>query len=205
MAISRKTSTIIAGVAVVAGLSVGGVAIIVPLVASPADDGVRSEQPAAQPEVTTAPSVGASTQVNSAEFDAMLLYMIEEEKLAHDVYVVLDELWGERVFERIASSEITHEERVLELLSTNDLTDLRTGVSGTFVNEELQTLYDDLVALGTESRQSAIEVGIAIETRDIADLATSLALTEEADARQVLQSLLSASENHLAAFTRQLG
>ncbi|WP_372816136.1 DUF2202 domain-containing protein [Pyrococcus kukulkanii] len=37
-----------------------------------------------------------------------LLYMVEEEKLAHDVYTKLDEKWGLEIFKNIANSESTH-------------------------------------------------------------------------------------------------
>ena len=37
-----------------------------------------------------------------------LQWMAEEEKLAHDVYVALDEKFGGVVFERIAASEAKH-------------------------------------------------------------------------------------------------
>ncbi len=38
----------------------------------------------------------------SGDVDAQLLYLIEEEKLAHDVYTVLGDLWGGNVFTNIA-------------------------------------------------------------------------------------------------------
>ncbi|MCB0135932.1 MAG: DUF2202 domain-containing protein, partial [Caldilineaceae bacterium] len=41
----------------------------------------------------------------SEEESAALLFMREEEKLAHDVYVTLYDQWGLRVFSNIAASE----------------------------------------------------------------------------------------------------
>ncbi|HNU24452.1 MAG TPA: DUF2202 domain-containing protein, partial [Mesotoga sp.] len=45
-----------------------------------------------------------------------IAFMREEEKLAHDVYTVLYEIWGLNVFSNIARSEQTHTEAVLSLI-----------------------------------------------------------------------------------------
>ena len=45
--------------------------------------------------------------------ESLLLYLIEEEKLAHDVYTKMYELYGVRVFGNILSSEQAHQSRVL--------------------------------------------------------------------------------------------
>ena len=49
----------------------------------------------------------APTSLSAAE-RAALQYIREEEKLAHDVYVTLDGLWGLRVFSNITASEQQH-------------------------------------------------------------------------------------------------
>ena len=45
-----------------------------------------------------------------------LLYMLEEEKLARDVYLALYDLWGAPVFQNIAGSEQAHMDSILMLL-----------------------------------------------------------------------------------------
>ncbi len=52
-----------------------------------------------------------------------LLFMREEEKLARDVYLVLFDKWGLRVFENIAESEQRHMDAVLYLLGKYGLDD----------------------------------------------------------------------------------
>ena len=52
-----------------------------------------------------------------------LLYMVEEEKLAHDVYTKLYEKWGLQIFKNIADSESTHVNAVRLLLDKYGLTD----------------------------------------------------------------------------------
>ena len=56
---------------------------------------------------------------------ATLIYMREEEKLAHDVYALLDVRWSinTRIFGSIASSEATHTEAVRQLLLRYSLSD----------------------------------------------------------------------------------
>ena len=46
-----------------------------------------------------------------------LMYMREEEKLAHDVYTVLYGQWSQRVFDNISNSEQTHTDAILELIN----------------------------------------------------------------------------------------
>lgn len=148
-----------------------------------------------QPVETTLPAVDATT--------ASLLFMIEEEKLAHDVYVTLGDLWGSNVFTNIADSESTHQDQVLTLLDSRAIVDPRSTEVGVFVNPDLQALYDQLVAQGSVSRDAAMQVGIAIEEKDISDLAATIAVEDEADVIDVYERLLAASQKHLAAFERQ--
>ncbi len=149
-----------------------------------------------QPAAAQTTSGGLTT----ADIDS-LLYMREEEKLAHDVYVTLYDLWGAPLFTNIASSEQNHTEMILALLNQYGLADPAAGNGvGVFTNSELQALYDDLVSQGSQSYEAALLVGGLIEEVDIADLRAELATTNVAAIQQVYQSLLSASGNHLRGF-----
>jgi hypothetical protein len=64
------------------------------------------------PAVTVGPSASRLTDHEVAG----LMWMREEEQLAHDVYVELGDLWGLRIFENIAASETSHIEAVSGLL-----------------------------------------------------------------------------------------
>lgn len=133
---------------------------------------------------------------------AGLIFMREEEKLAHDVYLALFEQWGQRTFANIAESEQTHTDTVKGLLDAYDLEDPAAGRGpGDFADPNLQALYDQLVAQGSASLDAALRVGAAIEEIDILDLEEQLALTDKEDIRLVYQNLKSGSENHLRAFT----
>lgn len=151
---------------------------------------------------TPTPVVSAITQT---EKDGLLL-MREEEKLAHDVYAALYEQWSLPVFGNIVQSEQTHMDQVKALLAQFGLPDPAANQpAGVFANPELQALYDALVEQGSQSAGAALRVGATIEDLDIFDLNRLLADTKNSAIKQVYANLKFGSENHLRAFTRQLG
>lgn len=136
---------------------------------------------------------------------AGLLYMREEEKLAHDVYVTLDQQWGLPVFHNIANGEINHQNQVAVLLDNYQIPEnIEANPVGFFVNPDLQQLYNNLVLQGSQSLTEALKVGILIEKTDIADLQVRLNQTDNLDIQQVYRNLLRASENHLNSFSSNL-
>jgi hypothetical protein len=145
-----------------------------------------------------------STGITDTE-KASLIFMREEEKLAHDVYLALYDLWGLPLFQNIARSEETHTDAVKNLLDTFNIPDPAVDTQpGVFIDPVLQTLYDELIALGRRSLADALKVGGAIEEIDILDLQEALDETENPDIQRVYQNLLRGSENHLRAFTSTL-
>ncbi len=147
------------------------------------------------------PQVAALTQ---RERDGILL-MREEEKLAHDVYVVLAEKWGDRPFGNIVSSEQTHMKAVKTLLDQYGLDDPITNLrAGKFKDARLQRLYLDLVRKGSTSRLDALKVGATIEDLDIFDLNRLMRETKNVAILNVYGSLRTGSQNHLRAFIRNI-
>jgi hypothetical protein len=142
----------------------------------------------------------------SPEEEAGLLFMREEEKLAHDVYMKLNEKWNRQVFANIAESEQTHTEAVLLLLERYDLPDpVVDNAVGVFVNATLQQLYDQLLSRGNQSLEEALRVGAAIEEIDILDLENQLSnIVDNQDITLVYSNLQKGSRNHLRAFVRNL-
>ncbi|MBN2556641.1 MAG: DUF2202 domain-containing protein [Anaerolineales bacterium] len=152
----------------------------------------------------TAVSPPSSSGLTASEVEG-LLFMREEEKLARDVYLTLYDEWGLNIFNNIASAEETHTDAVRVLLDQYGLDDpMTTDARGVFVNAELQALYDQLVAQGSQSLVDALRVGAAIEEIDILDLEDNLAQTENADIQMVYGNLLRGSRNHLRSFVRQI-
>jgi hypothetical protein len=134
-----------------------------------------------------------------------LVFMAEEEKVARDVYLHLSDTWGERVFSNIAKSEQRHMDAVERLINQYEL-ELPSTMEhqGVFENEELQAMYDELIEKGDSSLNDALEVGVAIEEKDIADLEELLAEETPSQLEKVYGKLLDGSFKHLDAFNRQL-
>jgi hypothetical protein len=88
-------------------------------------------------------------------------------------------------------------------LVSYNIVDPTVGLAeGEFLDQDLQALYDSLLASGSVDRAGAIAAGIAVEEKDIADIEIMLASELPSDVASVLERLLSGSQNHLAAFLR---
>lgn len=180
--------------ALIIGAMLSGCTMVQPVQAN-SDLTVSAQAPSTTP---AAPTVAAL----SDEEVAGLLYMREEEKLAHDVYVTLYEQWELRNFANIARSEQQHTDAVRTLLDQYGITDPASGNAlGVFVDPALQALYDELIAQGRQSLIDAVMVGNIIEETDILDLQTRIAQTDHADIAQLYNQLLRGSSNHLRAFS----
>ena len=140
----------------------------------------------------------------SVEELAGLAYMREEEKLAHDVYIFLFEMYDMRIFDNISIGEQRHMDILLDLLKKYDVPDPALKEMGKFSNQTLQKLYDDLIALGSKSLTSALTVGATIEDVDIKDLNEYIANTKQEDIVNAYKLLNCGSGNHMRAFVRQL-
>jgi hypothetical protein len=137
---------------------------------------------------------------------ANILYLFEEEKLAHDIYVEMYNTYGAYIFNNVSESEQRHMNSVAKLISKYELDDaVVNNGPGIFSNGDIQTLYDDLLKKGRGNLTSALEVGVEIEEMDIGDIETMQEETDKADIKRVLSNLLNGSYNHLDAFNTQLG
>jgi|MTBAKMStandDraft_1061839.scaffolds.fasta_scaffold04078_4 hypothetical protein len=135
---------------------------------------------------------------------ASLQFMIEEEKMARDVYLEMNDLYGLKVFANISASEQRHMDAVLFLIDGYNVVNPASDERGVFVNETLAQLYTDLIAQGELSLEDALKVGALIEETDIVDLNSWLEKVENANVEIVYASLLKGSTNHLRAFVRNL-
>jgi hypothetical protein len=134
-----------------------------------------------------------------------LTYLREEEKVARDVYLSLNDTWNLRIFKNIAASEQQHMDAIKQLLATYNIPDPAAGKgTGEFTNPDLQQLYDDLIQQGSISKAEALKVGVIIEETDIDDLNEAIATTRHNDLKTVYSKLLQGSLNHLDAFESSL-
>lgn len=175
-------------------------------------NGDTTAEDVASPETTISQEDSAITEeeevttdltVDTSTLAEMLTFIVQEEKLAHDLYVQLASTSGAVQFQNVLNSESTHISLVQGLLTTYNIVDPTVGLAeGEFVNQDLQALYDSLLASGSVDRAGAIAAGIAVEEKDIADIEVMLASELPSDVVSVLERLLSGSQNHLAAFQR---
>ncbi len=137
---------------------------------------------------------------SAVEIEA-LTFMVEEEKVARDVYNVLYETWGIPVFANIANAEQRHMDAIIGLFDKYGLENPVAGLdAGQFNNQELQTLYNSLITAGQVNEEEALLVGATIEDVDIFDLLHELQVVDNEDITRVFENLLKGSENHLRAF-----
>jgi hypothetical protein len=157
--------------------------------------------------IVLALAIGPVAQVSAATLPAAtkasLIFMVEEEKLARDVYATLYTKTGLNQFKNINKAEQTHMDLVRGLLKTYGIKDPTIGKAvGKFNNASLAALYKKLIADGSVSLVAALNTGIAVEEKDIADIKKILKVKQPDDVKYVLDRLLAGSYNHLAAFTR---
>jgi hypothetical protein len=133
---------------------------------------------------------------------AQLKFLVEEEKMARDVYTYLSTKVTTRKFSNIARSEQTHMDYMTTLLAKykvwNPTTNRKAGV---FFNKEIQALYNSFIVEGAVGLVEAYGVGVKVEEHDIATIEKMLLDNMPVDMKAVLDLLLAASYNHLEAFT----
>jgi len=169
----------------------------------------------------TVAQTGAIIDVNALplsvlteEAKAAIAYMVNEEKLAHDVYMNLYiyhlENNGTELFQfkNVAErSETRHMQTVEELASKYGIEKASDLASGAFNVPEVQALYDALYAKGTASPVEALQAGCMVEVTDINDLEADLLTAQESNAQDVVDVftvLRDGSYNHYWSFDKAL-
>lgn len=152
------------------------------------------------------PFTATSTEILTEAEVSSLMFMVEEEKLAMDVYAKMFELYGLKIFDNINQSERRHVKAISLLIDKYDFQNPIDGNSaGVFVDDDLLQLYSDLIELGSASVIEAINVGVMIEEKDIIDIQAYLDdVVESGDIELVYTNLLNGSRSHLEAFTLHL-
>jgi len=145
------------------------------------------------------------TEIAQATEQDGILLMREEEKLARDVYLALYETWNLRTFSNIARAEQRHIDAVAALMKYKGIDDqLTDALPGVFTIPKMATLYEELVARGSQSVTEALKVAAFIEDLDIYDLELLIAEAQDETTIRVYENLLAGSEQHMRAFVGQL-
>ena len=141
----------------------------------------------------------------SNEEEQAIIFMREEEKLARDAYELFYQLWNQNIFNNIAAAEQTHMDAMLLLINRYQLTDpIKSNEAGMFINVELQSLYDSLIAVGSNSLIDSLMVGAEIEEVDLIDLEVRYLESDNQDIHLIFDSLMKGSRNHLRSFVSNL-
>jgi hypothetical protein len=136
---------------------------------------------------------------------ASMIHMREEEKLARDVYQYLYAKYEMKIFTNILDSEETHMFAVEVLLNKYNIDDPAEKTEpGVFKDEELQNIYNSLIAKGNVSLTEALIVGAIIEDLDIMDLNNLLENSDNQDFKYIFENLNLGSRNHLRGFYPQV-
>lgn len=166
----------------------------------------RIGAPAATPVPTPSaacPSNAATPATPTTLAASDLIFAIEEERVAHDIYAAAAARWNLRVFANIAESESRHAAALTALAATIGVQP-PPAQAGVYATADLQALHDQLLDLVNGSATGALRAGALIEETDIADLRRLSALATDPASQAVIADLIAASYNHLAAFVRNL-
>jgi hypothetical protein len=158
------------------------------------------EQSPGECELCTA-EMGSLTDAQVAD----LVFMANEEKMAHDVYAAFAEQYGLRTFERIAAAEAQHQAAVSAALERHGLegADVASLPAGEFSDDTVAALYAGFIEQGSVDLDGALAAAVAIEQADIDDLVSRMSDLETSapDVYQLYTHLQTASETHLKTFS----
>jgi hypothetical protein len=144
-------------------------------IATPADDFQTKEANLTYSYADSIPA--ASCCIDSLPYETLssdesesLIFMREEEYLAHDVYLTLSQAYTKPIFRNISHSELRHTNAIKALIVKYNLVDPAANhITGVFTNPQLQSLYSALVSQGSASLLNGLLVGATIEDLDIVD------------------------------------
>ena len=139
-----------------------------------------------------------STSLSQEEKDG-LLFMLEEEKLARDTYIYMNNLWRLNQFNNIKNSEQSHMDAIVSILEQNDI-EYTILPQGEFSYQNLQDLYNQFVIDGQVSSESALQIGATIEDLDIVDLEDYINDSTNSVLISTYENLQCGSRNHLRSF-----
>jgi hypothetical protein len=137
--------------------------------------------------------------------DEDLLYMWEEEKMAHDFYLKMFEKYRKRIFSNITESEKRHMNAIKHLMNERGIsTPVDEKEIGFFKNPEMARHYEELLQSGHKSLYDAYEAGLTLEKADIVDLDERIKRANTPQVRQVLGNLKEASYRHKDSLEKHL-
>lgn len=154
-------------------------------------------------KASSSPAASAATALTAGERDGVL-FILEEERMAEDLYLELYKIVKLPIFLNVADSEQIHMDSVQILMDRYGLKDPLQDGDGVYANETLQKMYDDLLASGGKSPEDALKAAALVEGTSVHDLEERICGTDKPEIRSVYGGLLMGSEKHLRSFVRAL-
>jgi len=131
--------------------------------------------------------------------------IIEEEKLARDIYSEFYRLHSEGIFLEISKDEQKHMDRILTLVDIYKFEDpVKTNPPGVFSDPNVQVLYNQLLLEGTKSLEDALKVAIKLEKIDKEDISKTKSKTSALSSIDTFDFLMTGSKYHLDKYTKYL-
>ncbi len=140
----------------------------------------------------------------TTEIEGILLIR-EEEKMARDLYL---DLYGKEklpIFLKIAKSEQNHMDAIKILIDRYGLQDPVQEERGSFTNQTIRALYDELTEIGKRSLEDAMGAGANVEEISILHLEEQIDNTDREDMIVAYEGLLTGSRKHLRSYVRSMG
>ncbi|MDF0591259.1 DUF2202 domain-containing protein [Candidatus Methanocrinis natronophilus] len=150
-------------------------------------------------EETAGPA--ATGALSAAEVEGMA-FILEEERMARDLYLEFYKTTRLAVFHDVAVSEEIHIASILTLMERRGLP-APPEAPGVYADEALQRMYEELLA-AAESPEAALRAAAQVEEASVHDLSTEIEGTLEPDLISVYGGLMVGSQKHLRTFVRAL-
>jgi hypothetical protein len=139
--------------------------------------------------------------------EAVIMYLVEQEKLAHDFYRSLDTIWVTDIFNRVANEEFEHVGKLsavaaeLMISVPNHFNEYPTGQ---FTDSKLRHLYAELMIAANFSLEDAYRTCANLEERKMYDLKMALKEPNFELENLTYKALLIGSEDNFKVFIRAL-
>lgn len=150
-------------------------------------------------EETAGPT--ATSPLSAAQQQGMA-FILEEERMAKDLYLEFYKTTRLPVFLDVAGSEEIHIASILTLMERRGLTG-PAEAPGVYADEALQEMYEDLLA-GADGPEAALRAAAHVEEASVHDLSMEIEGTIEPDLISVYGGLMVGSQKHLRTFVRAL-
>ena len=139
--------------------------------------------------------------------EAVIMYLVEQEKLAHDFYRSLDTMWVTDIFNRVANEEYEHVGKLSAVAA-----ELMISVPNhfneypmrQFIDNKLRHLYAELMISANFSLEDAYRTSANLEERKMVDLKMALKEPNFELENLTYKALLIGSEDNFKAFIRAL-